>query len=53
MALVPISIKFEPQQREWLQAEACKNHQGRISRLIKALVANKMKRGKKPTVSTT
>lgn len=47
MPLVPISIKFEPGQREWLQAQANLHHKGRISKVIKSLVDSKIKRTRK------
>lgn len=44
MALVAISIKFEPHQRDWLQAQANLHHKGRISTTVKALVDRTIKR---------
>lgn len=47
MALIPISIKFETNQREWLQAEANRQSKGRISTLVKAFVDEKMQQPNK------
>lgn len=38
MGLKPTSIKFSDPQREWLQAEANRTHNGRIGTMIKAWV---------------
>ena len=41
MTVTPTSIKFTSEQREWLQAEANRTHNGRIGTLIKAWVDSK------------
>ena len=43
MAIMPISIKFTTDQREWLQAEANRSHNGRVGTMIKAWVDSKRK----------
>jgi len=43
MAIMPTSIKFSEAQRQWLQAEANRTHNGRIGTLIKAWVDRKRK----------
>lgn len=43
MGLKPTSIKFSDPQREWLQAEANRTHNGRIGTMIKAWVDSKRK----------
>ncbi len=41
MPIIPISIKFTTDQRQWLQAEANRTHNGRIGTLLKAWVDRK------------
>ena len=43
MAIMPISIKFTTDQRQWLQAEANRRSNGRIGTLIKSWVDAKRK----------
>lgn len=38
MVIMPTSIKFTPEQRQWLQAEAKRRHNGKVGTLIKAMV---------------
>lgn len=43
MAIMPTSIKFTADQRQWLQAEANRLHNGRVGTLIKSWVDRKRK----------
>lgn len=43
MVVMPTSIKFTAEQRQWLQAEAKRSHNGKIGTLIKSMVDRKRK----------
>lgn len=41
MAVMPTSIKFTKEQRQWLQAEAKIAHNGKVGTLIKSIIDRK------------
>ena len=43
MDVMPTSIKFTPDQRQWLREEAKRSHNGKIGSLVKAMVDRKRK----------
>jgi len=52
MVVMPTSIKFTPEQRQWLQAEAKRSHNGKIGSLVKAMVDRKRKSIKRTKAAT-
>ena len=50
MAIVPTSIKFPPEHKQWLRSRAGQEGHGNVSRVLKSLIEKEMqrtKRGKK------